>query len=560
VKIELARFTKKAGPLTKRIFLAPGGTLMKDNSACAMAQGTAERIIITSVDQLGALMKDLTPSQALTLGALRPDLPDRVEVTTERLVNGVARPDIIARTGANIVYHGPAFALLDFDSKGMPATVAAEITRAGGFWRGLLKVLPILDDVARVGRRSTSAGLSRADTGAAVPGSDGLHVYVAVKDGADSERFLRALHDRCWLAGLGWMMVSTNGALLERSIVDRMVGGPERLVFEGGPILVPPLQQDKESRRPIVVEGMTLDTAAVCPPLSIVEQAQLNECKAKERARLVSEAAKAREAFVAAQAKKLVERHPSMTESAARQVIERQCEGVLRPDVVLPFDDPELAGCTVRDVLADPERFVGETLADPLEGVDYGPCKAKIMRREDGTPWIHSFAHGRTIYELKDDAAGVRAELEKAGKADVVRTFARLAASADLDEVELAELRQVAKELSGIGLRVIDAALKSERQQQAEQDAEAARAYRAARRQDPRPHIRSPLPDEPFGPVMVVLNEVIGKVIAASPPSRDIDDDAMRVRKLPVPNTHAFSSSEVNVEPEETTNDQTATA
>ena len=54
--------------------------------------------------------------------------------------------------------------------------------------------------------------------------------------------------------------------------------------------------------------------------------------------------------------------------------------------------------------------------------------------------------------------------------------------------------------------------------------------------------------------------EVIGKVIAASPPSRDIDDDAMRVRKLPVPNTHAFSSSEVNVEPEETTNDQTATA
>jgi len=62
-------------------------------------------------------------------------------------------------------------------------------------------VLPILDDVARVGRRSTSAGLSRADTGAAVPGSDGLHVYVAVKDGADSERFLRALHDRCCWPG-----------------------------------------------------------------------------------------------------------------------------------------------------------------------------------------------------------------------------------------------------------------------------------------------------------------------------------------------------------------------
>ena len=118
-----------------------------------------------------------------------------------------------------------------------------------------MTVLPALGDVARVTRRSTSAGLSRSDTGEPLPGSDGMHVYVAAKDGADSERFLRALHERCWLAGLGWMMVSTSGALLERSIVDRTVGGPERLVFEGGPVLVPPLQQDKESRRAIAVDG-----------------------------------------------------------------------------------------------------------------------------------------------------------------------------------------------------------------------------------------------------------------------------------------------------------------
>ena len=54
---------------------------------------------------------------------------------------------------------------------------------------------------------------------------------------------------------------------------------------------------------------------------------------------------------------------------------------------------------------------------------------------------------------------------------------------------------------------------------------------------------------------MAVLNEVVGKITAARPPARDIDDDAMRVRKLPVPNTHAFTQSEVNVEPEETTDD-----
>jgi hypothetical protein len=50
----------------------------------------------------------------------------------------------------------------------------------------------------------------------------------------------------------------------------------------------------------------------------------------------------------------------------------------------------------------------------------------------------------------------------------------------------------------------------------------------------------APFPDEPWLPVMDVLNEVIGGVIAARPPARDIDGDAMQMRKLPVPNMHAF--------------------
>jgi len=37
-----------------------------------------------------------------------------------------------------------------------------------------------------------------------------------------------------------------------------MVGAPERLIFEGGPILEAPLEQDQESRRPIAVDGETL--------------------------------------------------------------------------------------------------------------------------------------------------------------------------------------------------------------------------------------------------------------------------------------------------------------
>ena len=115
----------------------------------------------------------------------------------------------------------------------------------------------------------------------------------------------RVLHDRCWLAGYGWFMVGAGGQLLERSIVDRMVGAPERLVFEGGPILDPPLDQDRESRRPVPVEGEALDTVTACPPLSIVEASQLRSLKAKVAYTLEQAAGKIRRAFIAERAREL---------------------------------------------------------------------------------------------------------------------------------------------------------------------------------------------------------------------------------------------------------------
>jgi hypothetical protein len=135
----------------------------------------------------------------------------------------------------------------------MPPKVAEKIAAHGGFWEALVTVLPALRSVAHVIRRSTSAGLMHADK--ALPGSGGLHGYVVALDGADAERFLKTLHERCWLAGLGWMMVGAGGQLFDRSIVDRMVGASERLVFEGAPMLKPPLEQDRESRRPIISDG-----------------------------------------------------------------------------------------------------------------------------------------------------------------------------------------------------------------------------------------------------------------------------------------------------------------
>jgi hypothetical protein len=514
-----------------------------------MAHGVARRIHITSVFDFGRLIERLQANEAIALGTLRTGLADAVQVVTKQKLNGAS--NVIARTGTDIVYRKgqQALALLDFDTKGMPGDVAAALRQCGGYWPALVAVLPGLQTVARVTRRSTSAGLFRSDTGIQLLGSDGMHVYVAVQDGTDIERFLRTLHARCWLKGFGWLMVGAGGQLLERSIVDRMVGAPERLVFEGGPILDPPVAQDRESRRPIAVEGDVLDTVVACPPLTVIETSRLRELKAKTAHRLAGDSAKARVAFIERQAKRLAEAKGISTKEAAR-VVARQCDGVLLPGLVLPFDDGEFAGCTVADVLADPDRFEGATLADPLEGADYGICKAQVMRRADGTIWIHSFAHGRTVYELKLNAAAVRAAMEHADNEEVVKLFIELVAAADLDDGELQGLRNLAAEKSGINRRTIAGMLKAAFEKKVPQRAEEARARMLAERRDPRPMIAVPGFDVPWLPQVQTINDVLGRSTAPEPPTRDIDGAVVRARKLALPGMHALDKTQSNSDTE----------
>jgi hypothetical protein len=203
----------------------------------------------------------MTPEDAIGLGTLRRDLPNEVEITTKgrlETLNGSATSHLIARTNEYIVYrHGqPALVLIDVDTKGMPAAVKDRIDTRGGFWPALVSVLPELETAGRVARKSTSAGLSRADTGERLVGSNGEHVFIPVTDGTDAERFLKTMHDRCWLHGFGWLMVGAGGQLLDRSLVDRMVAAPERLVYALGHMIAGPLpdiiyrSEKRQRRRP----------------------------------------------------------------------------------------------------------------------------------------------------------------------------------------------------------------------------------------------------------------------------------------------------------------------
>src|ERR1700722_18963740 len=118
-------------------------------------------------------MRDVAPHQAITLGGLRPDLPNEVSVTTKRKLNGAQESEVVARTSDYFVFRPgePALALVDYDTKGMPPGVAERIKKLGGLLPALASVLPGLASAARVERGSTSAGLYRTDTGAKLAGS-----------------------------------------------------------------------------------------------------------------------------------------------------------------------------------------------------------------------------------------------------------------------------------------------------------------------------------------------------------------------------------------------------
>ena len=83
-RTEITLFQKSDGPLTKRISLAPDGTVKSDGSACIMVQGSAHRVQVGDVGDLAGLIEHVQSNQALALGRLRPGLPNRVTIVTRR--------------------------------------------------------------------------------------------------------------------------------------------------------------------------------------------------------------------------------------------------------------------------------------------------------------------------------------------------------------------------------------------------------------------------------------------------------------------------------------------
>jgi hypothetical protein len=105
--IEFTRLLKDGGPLTKHISLKPDGTIKSDGSNCLMPAGWAWRQKVSDLSEFAKIISELNESEGITLGSLRADLPNGVEITTKKRMNKLddaARSDLITRTARYIGY------------------------------------------------------------------------------------------------------------------------------------------------------------------------------------------------------------------------------------------------------------------------------------------------------------------------------------------------------------------------------------------------------------------------------------------------------------------------
>ena len=545
--IEITRLQKAGGGLTKVIALKDGRPV-SDGSACWMPRGMMSRCRLSNLPDFANLIETLPSNEAIALGAMRADLPDSAPLRAKS--DPLSKdPAFVTRTTDVIAYRPgrQALVLCDFDLKGMPASVREQFDKIGGFTEAIAFLCPEFKAAGYIRRLSTSAGLYNAETGERYQGSGGEHVYVLVADGADARRFLYALHDRAWLNGLGWHVVSKSGALLERSIVDRMVCAAERLVFEGNPVLVPPLKQDR--REATVHDGPPLNTLLACPDLSAAEAQNLNQIKMTAALALDEARAKAHDDFVTAWVAKAVAR--GVNAKRARRTVEKWCTGVLLPTAALEFDDPAIGTKTAGDVLACPDQYIGLTLADPIEGLSYGRNCAIVLRRHDtGDVYIYSFAHGGANYTLRYDWDSITAAIDNADKSEVARLFCDLMTTGGVDGIldpvdEQLLVRMVAK-LSGSGVRAVEKMLKEARQQKRNKRSEAKRQSRATDSKK-KATLPAPFPDAEIGPEMAAWDSILSNVNALEPPMRDLSGWPVRVlEREPLGALHELTSISAN--------------
>ena len=414
-----------------KVFTLKDGALHKE-VAGSMAEGTFETASFKTPAELAALLASVTTSQALS--ASLPVGAGAGRVVTEKALP--SNPGAVARTKRHFTLpaHQPGFLLLDAD-----APKGSEGLSAGALGALLCELVPAVAAAGVVAYPSGSSLIFEGDR--QHRGICGMHLYVMIQDLSDTQRFGQVLSKRLWLAGHGRIEVSASGALLPRQIFDGAVHQPARLIFSGGAVCTPPLEQRRGA--PIILsDGGFLDTRTACPDLSPEDEARylgLLE-SAKSKAQPQADAARLawREAREKAGLSAAVAAGEDLTEARSR--ITRTLDAALGGSLLGSFplvvldDHGRETTVTVDQVLADRARFHLSRCLDPLNPDHRDRAADGLLYLNQAVPCVYSLDDGGTVYRLLRQPARLAVvQGEKARLAEAIAD--ELAAEPDLFNV-----------------------------------------------------------------------------------------------------------------------------
>lgn len=379
-------YYQSASGLLSKSYDYSAGQIVKKPSA-NMVMGSASRVDCTFADFF-EILKDLESNEALGYGVFDAKHPTCVKLTIA--INADAEINILARTQAFFSYANlPGILMLDHD----PCQYS-KVVSPSELLNTLTDIIPEFKDCAYVIKPSVSSTVCL--NGASPPKTGGYHIYIPVQNAADIPRFGRVLAEKLWLHNHGYIKLSANGSLLTKCTIDSSVFAPERLDFAGRPHIVSPVLEYRTDNL-VYNAGKFLDTT-ILKDLTVTE-AQIIATKIDAaKVAIAPESASKRKTWMSKQVQKLIKK--GICENIAKANVERLAASDFKnlyPEFTLYFT--HLGTVTVREVLANPQKYDQKPLADPVEGVEYGLTTAKFWWN-DGNPIINSYAHGGQKYFL----------------------------------------------------------------------------------------------------------------------------------------------------------------
>ena len=376
------KFTKFNAPGVAKSYELGDGCLVR-KPAKNFSVGTFETVSVDSIGSLLAFLKKLCPGDFLTAG-VHQSLP------SGRC--GLGSNDI-HRTKENFPFISGQPGLLIIDGDNLDKLGLSDIN---SFANALEAVVGSTAEY--VLSPSASSGISY-DAIVGLP--KGIHAMLFVVDAAAIPATLNALHKRAVLLGYAWPMITKDGKILIRSLVDTAMKTSNQPCYEGGAICGDGITQTRD----VLSSESGLELAYVkAQPLSPSEEEEFLHTVQRLTNSVADEASQVRARWRSSRLEGMVS--SGCSAENANKILDAALLGtypILYSDFKILTDNYGIL--TIREILADRIKYHEATCRDPLDW-EYGSGKAKIYSNNSGRPAIHSFAHGETSYILEEELIG----------------------------------------------------------------------------------------------------------------------------------------------------------